>query len=88
MMSASVQMDEMARIDGGILDSTDTFEIVPERATAGRDSLTDVEREVLDYAAEGFNVDSIFDVVADSDAEVYKAVSALLDGGWIKRRGA
>jgi Tfp pilus assembly protein PilZ len=88
MMSASVQMDEMARIDGGILDSTDTFEIVPERATAGRDSLTDVEREVLDYAAEGFNVDSIFDGVADSDAEVYKALSALLDGGWIKRRSA
>ena len=88
MMSASVQMDEMARLDDGRLNATDTFEMAPERAEAPRDSLSDVESEVLDYAADGFNVGSIFDVVAKTDAEIYKALAALLEGGWIKRRGA
>ena len=88
MMSASVQMDEMARVAGGVLDSAGTFEIVLEQAETLRDSLSDVEREVLDYAAEGFNVEAISDVVAASDAAVYKALSTLLDGGLITlRRG-
>jgi Tfp pilus assembly protein PilZ len=86
MMSASVQMDEMARLDDGKLKAADSFEMVPERAEAPRDSLSNVESEVLDYAAEGFNVGSIFDVVAETDAEIYKALAALLEGGWIRRR--
>jgi Tfp pilus assembly protein PilZ len=88
MMSASVQMDEMARIDGGILGPADTFETVSEQVAALRDSLSEVESEVLDYAAEGFNVEAISDVVADSDAAVYKALSELLDAGLVRlRRG-
>jgi hypothetical protein len=88
MMSASVQVDEMARVADGIPDSADRFETVSEQAVALRDSLSDLERQVLDYAAEGFNVEAISDVIADSDAEVYKALSALLDAGLLKlRRG-
>jgi hypothetical protein len=86
MMSASVQMDEMARIAGGILEDGDTFETVREQAAALRDSLSELEREVLDYATEGFNVEAISDVVAESDAAVYKAISTLLDAGLIKVR--
>jgi Tfp pilus assembly protein PilZ len=88
MMSASVQMDEMARVAGGVLDAADTFEAASEQTEALRESLSDVEREVLDYAAEGFNVEAISDVVADTDAEIYKALSALLDAGLIKPRRA
>jgi predicted transcriptional regulator len=79
-------MDEMARFDGGILDAADTFEAVSEQTVALRNSLSDLEREVLDYAAEGFNVEAISDVVADSDAAVYKALSTLLDAGLVKPR--
>ena len=86
MMSDSVQMDEMARVDGGILDAAGTFEILLEQAETLRDSLSDVEREVLDYAGEGFNVEAISDVVAASDASVYKALSTLLDAGLITLR--
>jgi len=88
MMRASVQMDEMARVDRGILDSADAFEVVSEPPAGGRDSLTAIEREVLDFAAEGFTADSIADMVAECDAEVYKALSGLLVGEWIRRRGA
>lgn len=86
MMSASVQMDEMSRLVDGLLASADTFETVSEKAVDLRGSLSDVEREVLDYAAAGFSVEAISDVVADSDAEVYKALSKLRDAGLIKLR--
>ncbi len=86
MMSASVQMDEMARVDGEVLNAAGTFEILLEQAETLRDSLSEVEREVLDYAAEGFNVEAISDVVAASDAAVYKALSTLLDAGLITLR--
>ena len=79
-------MDEMARVDGGILDAAGTFEILLEQAETLRESLSDVEREVLDYAGEGFNVEAISDVVAASDASVYKALSTLLDAGLITLR--
>ena len=88
MMSASVQVDEMARVADGVLDSTVTFEVVADMVDTLRDSLSDVEREVLDYAGEGFNVEAISDVVPASDAAVYKALSTLLDSGLITlRRG-
>jgi hypothetical protein len=86
MMSASVQMDEMARVAGGLLDSGGSFEVVAEQAELLRDSLSEVEKEVLDYASEGFNVEAISDVVPASDAAVYKAISTLLDGGLIALR--
>ena len=86
MMSASVQMDEMGRIGAGILEPTDSFETLSERAAELRDSLSPLEREVLDYAVEGFNVEAIADVIAEGDAEVYKALSALLEQGCIRLR--
>jgi predicted transcriptional regulator len=51
-----------------------------------RDSLTELEREVLDYAADGFNVEAISDMVAASDADIFKALVVLLDLGVIERR--
>jgi Tfp pilus assembly protein PilZ len=87
MMRASVQVDEMARVDREVVDSTAAFEAVPEPPAGGRDLLTDIEREVLEFAADGFTADSIADMVAVGDAEVYRALSALLAGGWIRRRG-
>jgi Tfp pilus assembly protein PilZ len=86
MMSASVQMDEMVRMEDGILGPADTFEIVLERVVALRDSLAAVEREVLEYVTEGFSVEAISDIVVESDAAVFKALSTLLDAGLIKAR--
>jgi hypothetical protein len=86
MMSASVQMDEIARIDRGQFAPTDAFAIDRSRAAALQDSIGEIEKEVLEYAAEGFKVEAIADLVAASDAEVYKALQALLAGGAIRVR--
>jgi Tfp pilus assembly protein PilZ len=86
MMVASIQVDEMARIGFDAFGSTDAFAIHPDRMQGHRDSLTELEREVLDYAADGFNVEAISDMVAASDADIFKALVVLLDLGVIERR--
>jgi hypothetical protein len=87
MMSASVQLDEMARLEGRSFAPDDSFECASERMAVLQGLLTELEREVLDYAADGFHVEAICDVVAEGDAEVYKALSTLQDAGLIKLRG-
>jgi Tfp pilus assembly protein PilZ len=85
MMVASVQADEMARIGFDASATSDTFRIDPEGRKEHYESLTELEREVLDSAAGGFNVETISDVVAAPDADIYKALLVLLDLGVIER---
>ena len=85
MMVASFQADEMARIGFDASATSDTFRIDPEGRKKHYESLTELEREVLDSAAEGFNVETISDVVAAPDADIYKALLVLLDLGVIER---
>lgn len=86
MMTASVQLDEMARLEGRSFGAGDTFELASELMADLQESLTDLEGEVLGCAADGFNVEGICDVVEGGDAEVYRALSTLLDAGLIKLR--
>jgi hypothetical protein len=86
MMMASVQRDEMARIGFDALGADDGFLSHPDRLTAGRDSLSELEREVLDCAADGFNAETICDMIPAPDADILKALVALLDAGAIEPR--
>jgi hypothetical protein len=86
MMVASIQVDELARIGFDASTAGDTFRVDPEGVKAHRGSLTEIEREVLDCAAEGFTAEAISDVVTAPDADIYKALTVLLDLGVIERR--
>jgi hypothetical protein len=85
MMVASIQMDEMARIGLAAFGPNDTFSIRDDRIALHRDALTDLEREVFDYAADGFNVAAIADMVPAPDAEIFKALVVLVDVGVAER---
>jgi Tfp pilus assembly protein PilZ len=85
MMMASIQADEMTRIGFDASAMSNTFRIDPEARERHHESLTELEREVLDCAAEGFNVETISDVVAAPDADIYKALFVLLELGVIER---
>jgi hypothetical protein len=86
MMVASIQADELARIGFDASATSDTFRIDPEGRKTHYESLTDLEREVFECAAEGFSVGAISDVVTAPDADIYKAFVVLLDLGVIERR--
>jgi hypothetical protein len=86
MMVASIQADELARIGFDASAAANTFRIDPERRKEHNGSLTELEREVLECAAEGFSVGAISDVVTAPDADIYKALVVLLELGVIERR--
>ena len=50
------------------------------------DALSDLGRDVLEAAADGFEEAAIADVLPATDADIYKTMEALLGGGWIERR--
>lgn len=86
MMMASVEMDEMARIGFDAFAPSDTFDPRPDQAQQHRDSLTDLERQILDYAVDGFNVEAIADMIPDGDADIYKALVVLIEVGALAQR--
>ena len=47
--------------------------------------LDELERETLDYALDGFNVEAISDMIDATDAEIRRALVSLLDGGALER---
>lgn len=85
MMIASVQLDEMARF-ADAFPLNESFRVSPERASAARGGLTEIEVEVLECAAEGFAVGAIADVISAPDSEIYKALAVLLDRGILERQ--
>jgi Tfp pilus assembly protein PilZ len=86
MMVASIQADELARIGFDASATSDSFRIDPEARKAHWESLTDLEREVLECAADGFSVGAISDMITAPDADIYKALVVLLDLGAIERQ--
>ena len=86
MMVASIQADELARIGFDASATSDTFRTDPEVKKMHYESLTELEREVIECAAEGFSAGAISDVVTAPDADIYKAFVVLLDLGVIERR--
>jgi Tfp pilus assembly protein PilZ len=87
MMVASIQADELARIGFDPSATSDAVRIDPDAKKKHYESLTDLEREVLECAAEGFSVGAISDVVTAPDADIYKALVVLFDLGVIERQG-
>jgi len=87
LMIASIQLDEMARFGEDSLPPGQSFRVAPEAAREARATLTEVETEVLDCAAEGFAVGAIADVISAPDSEIYKALAVLLDRGVLERQG-
>jgi len=85
MMMASVQMDEMARIGLDTFGPNETFVVRKDRAALHRNALTELEREIFDYVADGFNVAAIVDIVSAPDAEAFKALVVLVDVGIVER---
>jgi hypothetical protein len=80
-MMASVQVDEMNRISPGSLRGSATFVAGTSAASVDADGLTDLEREVLEYARDGFSIEAVADMIDAPDADVWKAFHTLVDCG-------
>jgi hypothetical protein len=88
VMMASVQSDELRRIGLDTFGAGDTFARATAPIPLDRDAFTQLEGEVLDHACHGFSVEVICDMVAEPDADIFKALVVLLDLGAICRAEA
>jgi len=85
MMMASVQVDELHRIGLETFRSDESFSLERIPGANERQKLSDVERETLDYVADGFNVEAISDMIDASDADIRNALVTLIDARTLRR---
>jgi Tfp pilus assembly protein PilZ len=81
VLAAVVARDELAQLDLSGFDSNATFEVDRERLAAVASTLDEIGREIAENARMGFPLGAILDMLACSDARIYKTVSELIEAG-------
>ncbi len=81
MLLASVDRDELARLDLGRLGPDAVFSVDEQRLQALSANLDELSREIVANAALGFPVAALLDMASVSDVAVYKAITELIDAG-------
>jgi Tfp pilus assembly protein PilZ len=81
IVTAAVQRDELARLELGDLDEDATFSVDGDLLAAVEPTLDDVGRELAENALMGFPLGAMLDMLAFSDARIYKALTELIEGG-------
>ena len=88
MLLASVERDELARLDLGSVGPETVFAVEAQRLEALGEDLDELSRELVENAALGFPLATLLDMASVSDVLVYKAISALIDAGVLRLSGA
>ncbi|HEX9813681.1 MAG TPA: hypothetical protein VGB31_01895, partial [Myxococcota bacterium] len=81
VLAAVVARDELAYMDVGGFDPNQNFTIDEERLEAVASTLDEVGREVAEHARMGFPLSAMLDMLASSDARIYKAAAELIEAG-------
>jgi hypothetical protein len=81
VLSAVVARDELAELDLGSFNPDTMFSIDAERLEVIASALDEVGRDVADHARMGFPLGAILDMVASSDARIYKTIVELIESG-------
>ena len=81
VLAAVVARDELAQLDLGSFDPNVTFSINPERLEIVASALDEIGREIAEHARMGFPLGAMLDMLASSDARIYKAITELIEAG-------
>jgi len=84
LIAAVVARDELAQLDLSGFDPNATFAIDAERLAAVEGTLDKIGREVADCARMGFPLSAMLDMLACSDARIYKTVGELTEAGVLR----
>jgi hypothetical protein len=84
VLAAVVARDELAQLDLSGFDSNATFAIDSERLAAVAPTLDEIGREIAECARMGFPLGAMLDMLACSDARIYKTVSELTEAGVLR----
>ena len=81
VLAAVIARDELALLDLSGFDPDVTFAVDDERFDAVVSTLDEVGREVAEHARMGFPLGAMLDMLACSDAQIYKTVIELIESG-------
>jgi Tfp pilus assembly protein PilZ len=81
VLASVVARDELAQLDLSGFDSNATFEVDGERLSAVASTLDEIGRGVAEHARMGFPLGAMLDMLAWSDARIYKTVAELIEAG-------
>ncbi len=84
LLAAVVARDELAQLDLSGFDPNATFAIDRERLAAVAETLDAIGREVAECARMGFPLSAMLDMLACSDARIYKTVGELTEAGVLR----
>jgi hypothetical protein len=84
VLAAVVARDELAQLDLGGFDPHQTFSIDEERLEIVASALDETGREVAEHARMGFPLSAMLDMLASSDARIYKTIIELIEAGALK----
>jgi hypothetical protein len=84
VLAAVVARDELAQLDIGGFDPNVMFSVDAERLAIVASTLDDIGREVAEHARMGFPLSAMLDMLASSDARIYKTVSELIEAGALR----
>ena len=81
VLAAVIARDELALLDLSGFDPDVTFAVDDERFDAVVSTLDEIGREVAEHARMGFPLGAMLDMLACSDARIYKTVIELIESG-------
>jgi Tfp pilus assembly protein PilZ len=81
VLAAVVARDELSQLDLSGFDPSATFAVDEGRLAVVASALDEIGREVADNARMGFPLGAMLDMLACSDARIYKAVTDLIEAG-------
>jgi Tfp pilus assembly protein PilZ len=84
VLAAVVARDELAQLDLSGFDSNATFAVDRERLAAVASTLDEIGREIAECARMGFPLGAMLDMLACSDARIYKTVGELTEAGVLR----
>jgi len=84
VLAAVVARDELAQIDRSGLDANTSFAVDGKRLADVESTLDEVGSEIAKNARMGFPLGAMLDMLAYSDAQIYKAVIELIEAGVLK----
>ncbi|MGI9590569.1 MAG: PilZ domain-containing protein, partial [Myxococcota bacterium] len=84
VLAASVERDELARLDLGSVDDDTVFAVDAEQRRALESSLDDLGRELVANVEMGFPVGALLDILPISDAVIYQRLAELIEAGIVR----
>jgi hypothetical protein len=81
VLSAVVARDELEHLDLSHFDPDETFAVDADRLEAVASTLDELACEIAEHARMGFPLGAMLDMLASSDARIYKTVTELIEAG-------